>query len=102
MVRKNGQPKYSLEELRSMMNPGQLKMADRYVAQLPAGSTVSKPDFCAACGNLHPDSVQAMIDGRELDAADWGSGSKSYWHINRESAILQIHRRILGIRRSYI
>lgn len=100
MSRKNGQTRYSLAELRSMMTPGQVEMADSYVARLPPGSTISSPDFSAACGGLHYSSVQAMIESGELDAADWGGGSKSYWHINRESAILQIHRRILGIRGS--
>lgn len=91
-------PEYSLEELRLMMSKGQLKIADRYVSRLPAGAMISKPDFCSACDDLHPDTVQAMIDARELDATDWGGGSKSYWYILRESAVLQIHRRILGIK----
>ena len=83
-----------------MMTPGQLQMADGYVARLPAGPIISRPDFCAACGGLHHSTVQAMIESGELDAADWGSGSKSYWYIQRESAVLHIHRRILGIRGS--
>lgn len=89
---------YTVDQLRAMMTPGQRQLADRYVSRLPKGATISKPDFCSAVDNLHPDTVQAMIDSHELDAADWGSGSKSYWYILRESAVLQIHKRVLGIR----
>ena len=88
---------YTVEQLRAMMTPGQRKLADQYVARLPAGTVIAKPDFMAALG-LHAETAQAMIDEREVDAADWGGRGKQYWYITRESIISLIHKRILGLR----
>lgn len=92
---------YTLAELRSMMTPGQLQMADHWVSRLPpplpSHYVITRPDFISATG-LSPATVQDMIDNREMDVADWGCGTKSRWFILRSSAVLQIHRRILGIR----
>ncbi|MCZ7593095.1 MAG: hypothetical protein M5U15_13600 [Kiritimatiellae bacterium] len=94
-------PHYTLADLRSMMTIGQLQMADHWVSRLPpdrpSNYVITRPDFISATG-LSPATVQDMIDNREMDVADWGCGKKSRWFILRTSAVLQIHKRILGIR----
>jgi hypothetical protein len=88
---------YTVPQLRAMMNAGQQKLADRYVARLPREDVIQMADFRTAL-DLHPDTAQQIVDDMEVDAADWGSRSKAYWWITRESIVLLIHRRVLGIR----
>lgn len=90
---------YTLAELRGMMTPGQRAFADDDVARLPKDAVISKPDFMAAL-DLHHEVASAMIEDREVDAADWGGRGKAYWYITRDSIVLLIHRRILGLRQA--
>lgn len=80
-----------------MMKPEQIRLVDNVVSRLPAREIISHADFRTAL-NLHFETAQAMIDGQEVVAMDCGTRSKSYWRITRESAVLLVHRRVLGIK----
>lgn len=87
----------AISDLRAMMTPGQRALADFYAARLPKSRIVSKPDLCAAFW-WSEHTAEAFIDNGSLVAVDIGRGTKKRWMIERDSALLLVHRRILGIR----